>query len=196
MRKKRNKINLHRNQTGGGPPTNLKLSNLEELVVDFCGAEAMNGNIQLNEIGLNCDSRSVSSAYFLASKQICVNMNIYTFLFSFKGHSNFDSDSLSMDNSFASTPMSDKENTSTQDESDLLFCTPQKSTPKSSSKRVLLPSARTNSFQSQIDRAYSVQQETNQLLRESIRQNNEIIEQNSKILLALNRIANSVTKIK
>lgn len=195
MRKKRNKIDLHRNQTGGGPPTNLKLSELEELVVDFCGAEAINGNTQLNEIGLNCDSHSASSAYLLVFKQICVNINIYTFLFIFKGNSNLDFDS-SMENSSASLPMSDKENASTHDEGDSLFCTPQKSTPKSSSKRVLLPSARKNSFQSQIDRAYSVQQETNQLLRESIQQNNKIIEQNSNILLALNHIANSVNKIK
>lgn len=59
-RKKRNKINEHRNKTGGGPPTNLKLSDLEDLIVEFCGAEAMDGNPQLNEVGLD-DSHSVQS---------------------------------------------------------------------------------------------------------------------------------------
>lgn len=52
MKKKRAKINNHRKETGGGPPTDLKLTELDEMVIDFCGKEAMDGNIELNEIGV------------------------------------------------------------------------------------------------------------------------------------------------
>lgn len=94
-----------------------------------------------------------------------------------------------MDDSTASMPISEKENASIQDEYDLSFYTPQKSTPKSSTKRVLLPSARKNTYQSHIDRAYSCQENTNKLLR-------EIIGQQASILLALNRIEDCLIKNK
>lgn len=75
-----------------------------------------------------------------------------------------------------------KENVIVCDDDDLSFYTPKKSSPN---KQVLLPSARKNAHQSQIDRAYSSQIEANRLLGEIVCQNNKIIEQNKEILSAL-----------
>lgn len=73
----------------------------------------------------------------------------------------------------------------THDVDDLSFYTPQKSTPTSSTKQVLLPSTRKNLHQSQIDRAHASQIETNELLREIIEQNKKLIEQNHQHSLVL-----------
>lgn len=66
--------------------------------------------------------------------------------------------------------------------------TPKK--PKSSalSDEMITPTARKNSHQVQIDRAYSMQVETNNLIRQLIKQNEKIIEQNTSVLFTLNEI--------
>lgn len=108
-------------------------------------------------------------------------------IFVFEDNSPLDSDLFLMDDSSLSMLIPDKENASIQDESDLSFYTPRKSTPNISAKRVLLPSARKSAYQSHIDRAYSCQEDTNKLLR-------EIVGQQANILLALNRIADCLSK--
>lgn len=61
MKSNKSKIRQDRNQTGGGPPTETKLSELEEKVASICGTE-IEGNPHLEEIGIQ--SPKLQSTYF------------------------------------------------------------------------------------------------------------------------------------
>lgn len=127
--------------------------------------------------------------------QVCVfscfvpTTHIHFLFFSLvKGNnsSNFDSNSASSTSKQTTATKFDQENAIVCDDDDFSLYTPQKPT---STKQILLPSARKNAHQSQIDRAYSSQIEANRLLGEIVIQNNKLIEQNKEILSVLKKMS-------
>lgn len=45
-------IRQHRNKTGGGPPCNIVLTDFEERLISIVGLSSLDGDSDLNEIGL------------------------------------------------------------------------------------------------------------------------------------------------
>lgn len=184
VNKKKSRINAYRNQTGGGPPTKEKLSDLDEIIIDICTTEAKEGDLKLKEIGFE-DARGHSMCFYISYLFHTIDFSL--FIITFKGDNNhFNSSSISSDSNFMQFPTNPAGKDNTSDDNDFSYYTPKKSTPTSSANGMLPPSARKILHQSQIDRAHATQEETNQLLRQIIDQNNKLIAQNQEIVYAFN----------
>lgn len=156
------------------------------MIVDICSTEAKEANSKLKEIGFD-DASGHSMCFYISYAFRTFDLSI--FIITFKGDNNhFNSSAVSSDSNSMQfqTNQSGKENTRASDDNDLSYYTPQKSTPTSSTNGMLTPSARKILHQTQIDRAHASQDETNQLLRKIIDQNNKLIAQNQEIVQAFN----------
>lgn len=156
VKEKRSKIRQHFNRTGGGPPTELRLTELEEKIVAICGEAAIDGDEAIDEMGF----ASVEAKTPLKESNTSENTMMRKRLFS-------TDDCVVVSDGANSTTMETKSKIQKVCET-LRTPTKQNSTPSSS--RVF------NTQQNQVNLALSLQTETNGLLKQIIEQNNEIID--------------------